>query len=251
MRKIIIIGASKGLGQASAIWFSKLNYKIVLLSRSKSSLEKVRKQCKNSNKHLCLELDLFKINDIEKSIKKALKFLNGVDVILHAAGGGLGIHQNLVKHDDFQKVLQLNLLSAAEVNRVIVPYMKKKKNGNIVHIGSIASYENAGYLAYNSSKAALSAYVRSLGRDLASFNVIVTGILPGGFLAPQNAMERLKNRKNHIFKKIIKERLPRNKMGKVEEILPIIEFLCSRNAGMMSACLVPADAGEGKSYNFN
>ena len=40
-------------------------------------------------------------------------------------------------------------------------------------------------------------------------------------------------------------------MGKVEEILPIIEFLCSRNAGMMSACLVPADAGEGKSYNFN
>ena len=56
MRKIIIIGASKGLGQASAIWFSKLNYKIVLLSRSKSSLEKVRKQCKNSNKSSILQI---------------------------------------------------------------------------------------------------------------------------------------------------------------------------------------------------
>ena len=250
MKKIIIVGASKGLGQASAIRFSKLNCKLVLLSRSKLDLEKIRKKCKNSNKHLCLKLDLFKIDEIEKSIKKAIKFLNGVDVILHAAGGGLGLKQNLIKYEEFQKVLQLNLLSAAEINRVAVPYMKKRKTGNIVHVGSIASYESVGYLAYNSSKAALSAYVRSLGRDLTSSNIIVTGILQGGFLAPKNAMERLRKNKKLIFKKMIKERLPRNKMGKVEEILPIIEFLCSRNAGMMSACLVPADAGEGKSYNI-
>ena len=62
MKKIIIIGASKGLGQAAAFWFSKLNSKIVLLSRSFSGLEKVRKKCKNSEIHASFEIDLLDID---------------------------------------------------------------------------------------------------------------------------------------------------------------------------------------------
>ena len=163
MKKIIIIGASKGLGQAAAIWFSKLDYKIALLSRSHLNLEKVRKKCKNSKLHISLEINLLDISTIKKSINRAIKFLNGVDVVLHAAGGGLGLKENLISANDFLKLLNLNILSAVEINRLIIPKMKK---GNIIHVGSIASYESVGSVGYNSAKATITAYVKTLGREL-------------------------------------------------------------------------------------
>ena len=246
MKKIIIIGASKGLGQAAAIWFSKLNYKIALLSRSHLNLEKVRKKCKNSKLHISLEINLLDISTIKKPINRAIKFLNGVDVVLHAAGGGLGLKENLISANDFLKLLNLNILSAVEINRLIVPKMKK---GNIIHVGSIASYESVGSVGYNSAKATITAYVKTLGRELSKKNIIMTGILPGGFMAPENAMHRLKKNNKKAFNDFIKNRLPRKKMGNTNEIMPIIEFLASKNAGMMSGCLMPMDGGEGKSYN--
>tara|TARA_B100000795_G_C22767674_1_gene426432 strand:- start:671 stop:1414 length:744 start_codon:yes stop_codon:yes gene_type:complete len=246
MKKIIIIGASKGLGQAAAIWFSKLDYKIALLSRSHLNLEKVRKKCKNSKLHISLEINLLDISTIKKSINRAIKFLNGVDVVLHAAGGGLGLKENLISANDFLKLLNLNILSAVEINRLIIPKMKK---GNIIHVGSIASYESVGSVGYNSAKATITAYVKTLGRELSKKNIIMTGILPGGFIAPENAMHRLKKNNKKAFNDFIKNRLPRKKMGNTNEIMPIIEFLASKNAGMMSGCLIPMDGGEGKSYN--
>jgi 3-oxoacyl-[acyl-carrier protein] reductase len=250
MKKIIIIGASKGLGQAAAFWFSKLNYKIVLLSRSFSGLEKVRKKCKNSEIHASFEIDLLDIDTVEKTIKKATRFLKGVDVVLHAAGGGLGLKESLISSKDFQKLLNLNILSAVEINRLIIPGMKKNKKGNIIHIGSIASYESVGSVGYNSAKAAISAYVRTLGNELSAHNIIMTGVLPGGFIAPQNAMHKLKTKNKKIYNDFIKNRLPRKKMGTINEIMPMIQFLASSNAGMMCGCLIPMDGAEGKSYFF-
>ena len=137
-----------------------------------------------------------------------------------------------------------------ELNRLIIPSMAKRKNGKIIHVGSIASNEAVGSLGYNIAKASLNAYVKTLGRDLASKNIVVTGIAPGGFITKDNAMDRLKIKNNKAYKKFIKERLPRKKMGNTNEIIPLVKFLCSENSGMMSGCLVPIDGGESKSYNF-
>jgi 3-oxoacyl-[acyl-carrier protein] reductase len=89
-----------------------------------------------------------------------------------------------------------------------------------------------------------------LGRELYKNNVIVTGILPGGFIAPGNAMERLRKKNIKDYKKFIKTRLPRGLMGNVNEVLPMLLFLCSKHSSMMGGCLVPMDAGEGRAYQI-
>ena len=89
-----------------------------------------------------------------------------------------------------------------------------------------------------------------MGRELYKENVIITGILPGGFIAPGNAMERLKSKNIKEYKRFIKNRLPRKLMGHFNEILPILLFLCSKHSSMMGGCLVPIDAGEGKVYQI-
>ena len=126
----------------------------------------------------------------------------------------------------------------------------KSQKLKLIHVGSIASNEAVASVGYNVAKSALSTYVRSLGRELYKNKVIVTGILPGGFIAPGNAMERFKKKNIKEYKKFIKTRLPRNEMGNVNEILPILLFLCSKHSSMMGGCLVPIDAGEGKAYQI-
>ena len=115
-------------------------------------------------------------------------------------------------------------------------------------MGSIASAEGVGSVGYNTIKAALAAYVRSIGKELAPHGVIATGIMPGGFISPGNAMSRLKEGNLNAYEEFIKQRLPRGKMGLAEELLPLINFLCSSKAGMMSGCMVPIDGAEGKAY---
>lgn len=247
-KKILITGASKGLGAVAARALAKEGATLVLIARSAAELEKVKNGCQDSNKHLGLALDLSNKDDLGKGINKAKQFLSEVDVVLHAVGGGLGKHNPQLSWEELQELFTLNVSVAAEINRLIVPEMKKRGRGNLVHIGSLCSDEAVGSVGYNTVKAALAAYVRSLGREIAGSGLVATGILPGGFYAPGNAWERLEANKPEIVKNIINERLPRKRLGQAEELIPMILLLCSESASMMSGCLVPMDAGEGRTY---
>jgi len=249
-KRVLVTGASKGLGAVAAKAFAERGARIVLIARSQDKLEAVRLSCKSPEKHLSIPVDLLGMKEIQPAVLRAKDFLGGIDVVLHAAGGGLGLKDDLLMHKDFSKLFALNLGAVAEINRLVVPEMKERRSGNLVHVGSIASSEGVGSVGYNTVKAALAAYVRSLGRELNRFNVIATGILPGGFIAPENAMARLQKTNPEAYGRFIEERLPRKIMGEAKEIIPMLLLLCSEGASMMGGCLVPIDAGEGRAYNL-
>ena len=245
---ILITGASRGLGAVCAKEFSIQGARLVLAARSKGALLRVQESCVNPGKHLIISADLTDMGELQKCIKKSKNFLRGIDVVLHAAGGGLGFKDSLIKAADLEKIFKLNVIVPVEINRLVACDMIKREKGNLVHVGSIASSEAIASVGYNTVKAALAAYVRSLGNELAGSDVVVTGILPGGFTAPGNSWERLIAKKPDLVKKIIKERLPRKCLAHAEELIPLLSFLCSDAASMMGGCLVPIDAGEGKAY---
>ena len=247
-KRIIVTGASRGLGSMACRALAERGAKIAMLSRSKKEMDNLKSSLKNPNKHISIKVDLLNNNQIKTAIIKAKKFLKQIDIVLHVAGGGYGLTEKLIKDKDLKTLLQINIGAAAEINRLVI---KSKTTGHIlklIHIGSIASYEAVGSVGYNVAKSALAAYVRSLGRELYKNKVIVTGILPGGFIAPGNAMERLRKKNIKDYKKFIKNRLPRSLMASANEVLPMLLFLCSKHSSMMGGCLVPIDAGEGKSY---
>lgn len=249
-KKIIITGASKGLGLVAARALAEKGANLVLMARSGEKLEGARKSCREPARHLCVPVDLIELKQIAAAVERAIEFFGGeVDAVLHVAGGGLGLKSPLLNSDELYKMYALNLAAAAEINRLIVPGMTKRQSGNLVHVGSIASYEGVGSVGYNTMKAGLSAYVRSLGRELAGSRVIVNGIMPGGFHAPENAMDRLVANNPEAYKKFVDERLPRKVMGDAEELIPMLLLLSSSEASMMSGCMVPIDAAEGRAYS--
>ncbi len=251
-KRMLITGASKGLGAVAALHFATLGARLVLIARHGEKLEEVRSRCQNSEQHLCLAADLTVGSERMEAITKAQEFFGeggDIEVVLHVAGGGLGLRDPLLSADNFEKLIGLNLKQVLEINRLVVPAMIERKQGNLVQVCSIASSEATGSVGYNTAKAALAAYVRTLGRELAPYNIIATGILPGGFIAPENSWVRFQQRDPEGVQKFIAERLPRGKLGTAEELLPLLTFLCSDQASMMGGCLVPIDAGEGKAYN--
>ena len=175
-------------------------------------------------------------------------FIPEVEAVIHCAGGGMGLRDPLLSPSDFHKLFMVNLGGAAWINKILIPGMKSRQWGRIVHVCSIASGEAVGSVGYNTVKAALGAYVRSLGREMAPYGVVVSGISPGAFQCPGNAMERLEANSPEAYQDFVKNRLPRGYMGKAEELLPIINLLTSKDGSMMGGSVVPIDAGEGRYY---
>ena len=226
-KRILVTGASCGLGSVCAQALSQCGCRLALTARSSDKLEQVRSGCDNPDQHICLEADLTDPLQTAKTVQKAREFLKGIDVVVHAAGGGLGLRDPLLSSGDLYKLFALNIGAAAEINRLVCPEMAKNKKGNLVHICSIASSEATGSVGYNTVKASLAAYVRSLGREMAEQGVVVTGILPGGFYAPENSWRRLESKNPDAVAKFVSDRLPRKFLGRAEEIVPLVLFLCS------------------------
>jgi len=247
-KKILITGASKGLGYVCAKAFAKEGAHLVMTARSMERLEQLRESLPNPEEHMIFAADLTQSEKISELIEISGNFLGNFDTIMHVAGGGLGLRDPLLTSEDFRKLYELNVGIAVGINQLVIPKMIERGYGNVVHVCSIASTEATGSVGYNVSKAALAAYVRTLGREIAETGVVVTGILPGAFLGPKNAFARLRENNPAVYKSFIQERLPRKRVGEASEIIPLLLFLSSTAASMMSGCCVPIDAGEGVSF---
>jgi len=247
-KTILITGASRGLGSVCAKAFADGEAKLALMARSQEGLQSVLASC--PGEHVAVPVDLTDGDALTDAVGEVMDSMGSIDIVLHVAGGGLGLREPLIDGGDLSKLFALNVGAAVQINKLIAPSMIERGNGHLVHVGSIASTDAVASVGYNTVKAALAAYVRSLGNVLAASGLVVTGILPGGFVAPGNSWERLKAKSPDVVDRFIDERLPRGRLAEAEELIPLITFLCSDAASMMGGCLVPIDAGEGKTYSI-
>ena len=160
--------------------------------------------------------DKFLAFDLEKksSILKIKKIISKkIDTVINNVGGTLNINDPLTSYEDYERVFYLNIGVAVEINNLVVPKMKRKKFGRIVHISSISSLENQGPPTYCSSKAALNAYVRSVGRYLSSFNIIMTTVLPGAVFTKDGYWDKKSKNNPDFVKKYLNERMASKRFG--------------------------------------
>lgn len=247
-KRVLVTGASKGLGWVCAQFFEQCGAQLIVTGRTTEKLHELMSSFDQPERHLSVSCDLLVQTAVAELVAKATDFCGGVDIIVHALGGGYGFRDPLLSWDQFDMLHRVNVGAGAELNRLLIPSMRAQSQGRVVHICSVASQEATGSVGYNTVKAALAAYVRSLGRELASEGVVVSGILPGAFYAPGNSWERLEARDPAVVKNFIETRLPRNKIADADEILPLIALLAGEGGSMMAGTCVAIDAGEGVSY---
>jgi len=183
-KTIVITGASSGIGDATAAAFSALGWRIIagarrlnlLTERSSSWLQAGAKEA------LCLELDVCRRASVEAFSKKVVEVCpEGFDVLLNNAGLALGVDRiQEGREDDWDAMLQTNVMGVLRVSRSLIPHMTATQRGHVINIGSISGftvYEGGG--VYCASKHAVRAITKTLRLELNGTPIRVTSIDPG------------------------------------------------------------------------
>jgi len=242
--KYLITGGGRGLGY---------EYAKYLCTSGQDKVFVVVRQRSNSPSFIdpksVFELDFNTLTD--KTLDDFSDWIGEIaapDVVIHCAGGGLGLRSPIPSYLDIQKMLNSNLVGAIAINSIILPKFVNQRRGTIVHVGSTASTHAVGSVAYNTAKAGLAAYVRSAGNHFVRHEVLVCGINPGAFLAYDNSMSRLKSRSNDIYDKFIQEKLPRREMMPLDDVFKVLDFLSREPNLSLAGSMIAIDAGESLAY---
>ena len=204
-KRILITGASSGIGRQCAITASHFGAEVVLIARNEERLKQTLSQMEKGN-HLLFPLDITENDKLENIIKLSVEKLGKLSGFVHSAGIELTMPLKSMTAEDYHRIFAVNVISGLELARII---SKKKylseQGASFVFISSImALIGNAGLTAYSASKGALISAAKSMAIELAAKKVRVNCISPGYV---QTEMM------NNVSKSLTEEQMARLKKG--------------------------------------
>ena len=220
MNKILVTGASGGIGSAIADQFAKDEQTLILTSSSKDTLTLLKNKYGNSNFYYNLNF-----ND-SKSIDESLKLISEEHKDLSVIVNNAGITEDSIilrmKQEQWEKVIQANLSSNFSIIKNLLPNMIKQKNGKIIGISSVVAISgNPGQSNYVAAKSGMIGFYKSLALEVASRNINVNVISPGFITSPMT------DKLNDKQKDQILQKIPMNRFGQPNEIANLVKFLSS------------------------
>ncbi|MCX5695187.1 MAG: SDR family oxidoreductase [Candidatus Omnitrophica bacterium] len=249
-KKVLVTGASKGIGAAIARAFAAEGCRLSLIARNKDKLKQLFEEIGGTVKgHEFLSIDLMEPGAPTKAVKSLLKDSDPFDIVVHNVGGALGLKDIFAPLGDWADVWRFNVGIAIEMNRILIPPMRQRKWGRVVHLSSISGDLGeplepfGGAIPYAAAKAYLNAYVKGLGRELARDNVIISGVMPGAALSEGKYWDKTVKNDPVLAKKFLDHYYPIGRFGKPEEIAPFVVLLASERATFAAGTLIPVSGG--------
>ena len=181
----LVTGGSKGLGKAMARGLAEAGADIFIASRHedelKSALAEILEGTGRRGGYLVG--DMARREEAGKLAKAAVEKMGRVDVLINNAGTNVPQAIDKITDAEWDRVLEINLSSVMALTRALVPQMKERRWGRIIHIASImAIVSKEGRNIYSATKSALMGLARASALDLGEFGITVNCIAPGPFL---------------------------------------------------------------------
>lgn len=241
MKTVLITGASRGIGKATAIEFAKKGYVVAVnYNKSKSEAEKLcREITALGGKAKAFSADISKADSVKKMVKDVLEHFGKIDVLINNAGVALnqGLFTDFTE-EDIEKVFKTNVFGMMNVTKEVIPEFIKKKSGKIVNVSSVWGVLGASCeVIYSSSKGAVIAFTKALARELAPSGVCVNCIAPGMIDTDMNS------HLSDADKKAFSEEIPLYRIGKADEVAKAVYFLASEDADYITGKVMEVDGG--------
>ncbi|MDY8045197.1 SDR family oxidoreductase [Paenibacillus polymyxa] len=185
-KKILVTGASSGIGKTTAIYLSNLGASLVLHGRNKERLHQT-KELLNGTNHILISSDLTELDDASNIFEQAVSDGVKLNGLVYSAGVMPIIPLSQLNREKMRAIMDINFYSYIEMVR---QFSKKKYSidGNIVAVSSIASVQpEACQTIYSASKSAMNAATQSLSSELIKKNIRINTVFPG-VVRPENAM---------------------------------------------------------------
>ena len=236
----LITGATRGIGKQIAITLAKQGYNIALNYRKENEeLENTKKEIEKSGVQiLAVKGDVANFEDCENFVKQVIERFGQIDVLVNNAGITKDMLLMRMKKEDFEQVIDTNLVGTFNVTKNVVPYMMKARSGRIINISSVVGISgNAGQTNYSASKAGIIGFTKSLAKEIASRNILVNAVAPG--FIETNMTDVLKD----DVKQEIAKNIPLKRMGTTQDVANVVKFLASDDSSYITGQVINVDGG--------
>ena len=219
-KKVLITGASGGIGTSLSEKFIENECKIIFTSSNQENLNQLKD--KYGNKHFYYLIDFSDLNSLELNLNKILNNNKDIEILINNAGI---TKDNLIlrmKDQQWNDVVNVNLNSNFYIIKSILPNMIKNRKGKIIGITSVVALTgNPGQSNYTASKSGMIGMYKSLALEVAQRNININLIAPGFIESPMT------KKLNEDQKNIIKDRIPMRKFGNSDDVANLALFLAS------------------------
>src|SRR6059058_1581237 len=179
-KKILVTGASSGIGRELALKLGEAGAEVLLVSRTREKLDEVADHVRKlGGKPHVHPADLSDLDDIDRLAKEVLDEHGGVDVLVNNAGRSIrrSLKASYERFHDYERTMRLNYFGALKLILAFVPGMRERKSGHIINVSSIGVQTNTPrFSAYVASKAALDAFSRCVAPEIIGDNVHITTV---------------------------------------------------------------------------
>tara|TARA_B100000963_G_scaffold131614_1_gene114707 strand:- start:147 stop:878 length:732 start_codon:yes stop_codon:yes gene_type:complete len=234
-KKILITGATGGIGGSLIEKFNGLGLKIAATGTNQEKLDNLKK------KYPKIIAEKFKLDEhdkIENFIETINNKLEGIDIVVNNAGitlDNLGIR---LTEENWKKVLDINLTSTFLLCKYAIKKMLKNKYGKIINITSIVGHTgNLGQSNYAASKAGIIAFSKSLAIEYAKKNININCVSPG-FIKTE-----MTDKISEDFKKTLINKIPSGNLGTGEDVSNCVAFLASDMANYINGETIHVNGG--------
>lgn len=242
-RKVIVTGASSGIGRATAERFLSDGDKVALVGRRKDALQDVLLRHSVEGTAFVIAADLSDEQQTEACIARAVEEMGGLDVLVNAAGI---LKAGRIEDTTFalwDEMMNINLRSVFHLMKLAVPHLERSR-GNIVNVSSVTGPRSfPGVLAYCVSKAAVDQLTRCAALELAAKGIRVNEVTPGVVVTELHRAGGMNDEAYAAFLEHSKTTHPLGRVGRSEEVADLIHFLASDRAGWITGATVSIDGG--------
>lgn len=247
----LVTGGSRGIGKAIAVSLAREGVSVAICGRSARDVEETARQLAELGVSAAAIVgDVSTLAGSQEVVARALAAFapRSLDILVNNAGGSLGSGAfDKASADDWQRVLDLNLMSAVWCSQAALASLSAAR-GVIVHINSICGREYCTSAPYTAAKAAMTGLTKEMAIDLAPRGVRVNGVAPGSIMFPGGSWDARQKKDPAKIDKMLAEQLPWGRFGAPEEIASVVTFLCSQAASWVTGATIPVDGGQGRAF---
>lgn len=240
-KKAVITGGSKGIGEAIVKEFLELGADVIAVARKEEVLQQLHENYSGLSGELhTLAADVSTAEGRQQLVKEVEQQWNGLDILVNNVGTNIRKATVDYTDEEYDFVMNTNLRSAFELNRLFFPMLQKATEGNIIHVTSVAGLTHVRTGAiYGMTKAALTQLTKNLAAEWAMDNIRVNAVAPW-YISTPLAQTVLQNKE---YADAVISRTPMQKVGEPADVAGAVAFLCMPAAAYITGQTLAVDGG--------
>ena len=240
-KTVLVTGGAKGIGKQISKDFAHLGYNVCInYNSSENDAIKLKDELANLGYSVLIcKADISKKDEVEKMINMIINTFGSIEVLVNNAGICNYDLFTDISDDDIKNIIDINLLGTINVTKeVLNKSMIKNKTGNIINISSVWGMVGASCeVIYSMTKAGIIGFTKALAKEVAMSNIRVNAVAPGVINT-----EMISNLDEEEINSL-KEEIPLNKIGKLEDVSNVVTFLASDKAQYITGQVISPNGG--------